>query len=215
MWFFNENNFLNVFLLKLWDLILANLLFIFCSIPLVTIGPSFTALYHCTLRIVKGNNPGVFKTFFRSFRENFRQSVIVWLCTMFLCYILYNNIVFLRQTENSISSLLFCLNVALLIIIIFISLYIYPVIAAFHGNLKLLLKNAVLFAYSHFLRTLIMLFIWGLPLLITYLDEQLQPLYVFCWFFFLFSTLAYINSKSLYKMFQPYLEKSEKQTDES
>lgn len=52
--FFNENNIIFVALNKIGDIILANLLFILCSIPLVTIGPSLTALYHCMLRTVKG-----------------------------------------------------------------------------------------------------------------------------------------------------------------
>lgn len=77
--FFNENNIIFVALNKIGDIILANLLFILCSIPLVTIGPSLTALYHCMLRTVKGNNNGTVKTFFRAFRQSFRQSLIVWL----------------------------------------------------------------------------------------------------------------------------------------
>ena len=77
--FFNENNLIFVALNKIGDIILANLLFILCSIPLVTIGPSLTALYHCMLRTVKGNNNGTVKTFFRAFRQSFRQSLIVCL----------------------------------------------------------------------------------------------------------------------------------------
>jgi len=40
----------------------------------------------------------------------------------------------------------------------------------------------------------------------TFVDVGLQPLYVFCWFFFLFGLLTYITSMVLYKMFRPYLE---------
>mgnify|MGYP000375124624 CR=1 FL=1 len=61
--FFNENNLIFVALNKIGDIILANLLFILCSIPLVTIGPSLTALYHCMLRTVKGNNNGTVNIF--------------------------------------------------------------------------------------------------------------------------------------------------------
>lgn len=77
--FLNEDNIVFVALNKIGDIVLANLLFILCSIPLVTIGPSLTALYHCMLRTVKGNNNGTVKTFFLAFRQSFRQSLIVWL----------------------------------------------------------------------------------------------------------------------------------------
>ena len=68
---FNEDNFLHVALLRIWEIVLANLLFIICCIPLVTIGPAFTALYHCTLKMVKGNHIGTLKTFFRAFKQEY------------------------------------------------------------------------------------------------------------------------------------------------
>ena len=49
------------------------LLFILCCIPVITIGPSLTALYHCMMRTVKGNNNGTTKTFFISRIKFFRQ----------------------------------------------------------------------------------------------------------------------------------------------
>ena len=41
----NEDNVVHVFLNKLGDIVIANLLFILCSIPVITIGPALTALY--------------------------------------------------------------------------------------------------------------------------------------------------------------------------
>mgnify|MGYP000733174805 CR=1 FL=1 len=64
----NEDNVVHVFLNKLGDIVIANLLFILCCIPVITIGPSLTALYHCMMRTVKGNNNGTTKTFFRAFK---------------------------------------------------------------------------------------------------------------------------------------------------
>ena len=205
MGIFNENNFLSRALLKLWDLVLTNLLFILCSIPLVTLGASFTAMHHCTLRIVKGNNPGTLKTFFRAFKENFKQSTIVWLGTVVIAYILYLDITFLNSQDGMLASILFSLTVAMVIILVIISLFIYPVIAAFEGTLKMHIKNSFIFAARNFFKAILMFIVWTFPLATTYIDVQLQPLYVFCWFFFLFSTLAYINSFMLYKIFKPYL----------
>ena len=55
----NQDNIVHEILNHIGDIVIANLLFVFCSIPLVTIGPSLTALYHCTLRSVKGNSYGL------------------------------------------------------------------------------------------------------------------------------------------------------------
>lgn len=96
-------------------------------------------------------------------------------------------------------------TLALIVVIIIINMYVYPVIAAFSGTLRQLVRNAFLFPFMHIVRTIIMLIVWVLPLYITYADLKLQPLYVFCWFFFLFAALALINSVMLYKSFKPYL----------
>lgn len=65
----NEENPVHIFLNKIGDIIIANLLFILCCIPVITIGPALTALYHCMIRTVKGNNNGTVKTFFRALRK--------------------------------------------------------------------------------------------------------------------------------------------------
>ena len=89
--FFNEDNFLYIFLMKVWDIVLMNLLFILCCIPIVTIGPSFSAMYTCTLKMRKGNHIGTLKTFFRAFKQNFKQSFIVWIGTLVVSFILWTN----------------------------------------------------------------------------------------------------------------------------
>ncbi len=204
-WLVNENNFLHVGLMKIWDIVLANLLFILCSVPLVTIGPAFTALYHCTLRMVKGNNEGTFKTFFRAFRQNFRQSLVVWLFTVAAAAVLYNNILFLMEMPGSLANILLYVMVIFALLLAVISLYIYPVIAAFEGTVSMHLKNAFVFAGKHFFKTLMIFILWTFSFAVTYVDVGMQPLYVFCWFFFLFSAIAYVNSLMIYKMFRPYL----------
>ena len=191
--FFNENNLIFVALNKIGDIILANLLFILCSIPLVTIGPSLTALYHCMLRTVKGNNNGTVKTFFRAFRQSFRQSLIVWLGLVVVGLLLFLDTRFLLQTGS----------------VVILALYIFPVIAAFTNTLRNLLKNAFLFAFMHFPSTLTIAVISILPMYMTYHDLKLLPLYACCWFFFGFGLTAYINSFFFYRMFRPYLETSE------
>ena len=99
----NEDNVVHICMNIIGDIVLANLLFILCSIPIITIGPSLTALYHCMLRTVKGNNNGTVKTFFRAFKDNFIQSLLIWILFLFVLLILLLNIRFLSHTGNSMS----------------------------------------------------------------------------------------------------------------
>ena len=202
---FNENNVVHICMNMIGDIVLANLLFILCSIPIITIGPSLTALYHCMLRTVKGNNNGTVKTFFKAFKDNFFQSLVIWILFLFVLLILLLNIRFLSHTGSSMSKILLYFSFACALLLVIEFLYIFPVIAAFSGTIKNHLKNALLFAVMHFPSTLLILVVSLLPMYMTYQDLKLMPLYATCWFFFGFGLTAYINSKLFYRMFKPYL----------
>ena len=205
----NEDNVVHICMNIIGDIVLANLLFILCSIPIITIGPSLTALYHCMLRTVKGNNNGTVKTFFRAFKDNFIQSLLIWILFLFVLLILLLNIRFLSHTGNSMSKLFIYFSLAFAVLLTIEFLYVFPVISAFSGSIKNHMKNALLFAVMHFPSTLLIVVISLLPMYMTYQDLELMPLYAACWFFFGFGLTAYINSKLLYRMFKPYLGEEE------
>ena len=205
----NEDNIIHIFLNKLGDIIVANLLFLVCCIPIITIGPALTALYHCMLRTVKGNNNGTTKTFFRAFKENFRQSLIVWLGLLAVGFILFLNIRFPQNTASVVRKPLVYVSLGIAGLVIILALYIFPVIAAFANTTVNLLKNAYVFAFLHFPSTLAIAVITILPMFMTYRDIKLMPLYACCWFFFGFGLTAYVNSLLLYRMFKPFLEKED------
>lgn len=60
------------------DFIILNLLWIVCSIPIITIGASTTALYTVMLKLVKNEEGYIAKGFLKAFKENFKQSTIMW-----------------------------------------------------------------------------------------------------------------------------------------
>ena len=58
---FNYDNPVWRFIGKLGDLILLNILWIVCSIPIVTAGAATTAVYYVTLKLVRDENDGTIK----------------------------------------------------------------------------------------------------------------------------------------------------------
>ena len=70
-------------------LIGANLMFILFCIPVVTIGTSCSALYYTMMKTLRGEdelNP--FATFWKSFRENWKQTVPIWMALLILAVFL-------------------------------------------------------------------------------------------------------------------------------
>ena len=80
MGFFSYDSKFGQLLDKFFNSCYLNLLWLVCSLPLFTVGASTTALYYVTLKIARGGEEtSVTRMFFRSFRENFRQSTVLWL----------------------------------------------------------------------------------------------------------------------------------------
>ena len=75
--FFNMDNKFFVFMGKIADLCMLNLLCIICCIPIVTAGASLTALYYVTMKMVRNEEAYIFRSFFRSFKQNFKQATVI------------------------------------------------------------------------------------------------------------------------------------------
>ena len=55
---FNYDNPIWRFVGRIWDLFILNLLWVLCSIPIVTFGASTTAMYYCTMKIARDRDSG-------------------------------------------------------------------------------------------------------------------------------------------------------------
>ena len=85
--FFNLDSPVMVALTKMADLIIVNLLAFFCCLPIITVGASMTALHYVVLKIVRDEECYIVKSFFKSFKENFRQATVIWLIEVLLIII--------------------------------------------------------------------------------------------------------------------------------
>ena len=65
------------FLELLANIVFLNLFFLLCSIPLITMGASLTALY-AGLRASIKKEP-CYRAFFRTFRKSFMRSTLAWI----------------------------------------------------------------------------------------------------------------------------------------
>ena len=61
------------------NLFLLNIFTIICSIPIFTIGASFTALHHQLQRMSRNEDRYVVRDFFKDFASNFKVSTLTWL----------------------------------------------------------------------------------------------------------------------------------------
>ena len=67
---------------------LLNILFLVCSLPIFTIGASFTAMYYVTLKLAENEEGYIARGFLKSFKQNFKQATIIWLILLFFGIVL-------------------------------------------------------------------------------------------------------------------------------
>ena len=81
---FNIDNPVMQFISKIFDLVILNLIFILFSIPVITMGASLCGMYYVSLKIVRGEDPYIWKNFFKAFRQNFKQGTLVWILLLLI-----------------------------------------------------------------------------------------------------------------------------------
>lgn len=192
---------------RLGDLVILNILFLACSIPIVTIGASITAMYSVTKKMAEEREGYILKSFFKAFKENFRQSTVMWLilliCGMVVSVDLYicNNL----MKEGSLQTLAKGFLLLAFLLIVFIVLYSLTLQCTFENTIKNTLKNALLISLGHAPWSLLMS-VFALSPFISllyfgeYFGTELLAM-ILIWF----SGVAYVNSFVLNKIFKKYM----------
>ncbi|MCF0133072.1 MAG: DUF624 domain-containing protein [Blautia sp.] len=186
----------------------ANLMFVIFSLPLITMGPALVALYHVMLKTLRGDgvlNP--FGQFWAGFKSNFKQSMIYWAVFLVIAVIGIIDLKFCGQFESGTMKFFKYALLVVALVIVAITIYMMPVMAAFSDTIPHLIRNALFFISKNPIRMIIILFFNVFPLYLTYTDVQFQPLYAFIWAFFGFGAVAMLTSTLLLKDFSLYLPK--------
>ena len=64
---------------KMADLMWLNILTLICCIPVITAGAALTSMHYVALKIVRNEESYITRSFFKSFKTNFRQATLIWL----------------------------------------------------------------------------------------------------------------------------------------
>lgn len=142
--FFNSRFFDSIS--KVTDMLIIGFYFLICSLPIITIGASLTALYYAIHKCVfKGR--GYTLEFFHSFKDNFKQSTLSWLIFMVLFAILSGDIYITRNiiSQESPFAGMYIFFTVLLILTILWSIYHFAYIARFANGFKESFKLSAIF----------------------------------------------------------------------
>lgn len=160
--FFNPDSSIMRFITKVASSVYLNILWFICSLPVVTIGASTTALFYVTLKMSKNEEGNITAAFFRSFKENFKQSTKIWLILLAagIVFALDGYVFYHMRFENmfwTIGAAVFLVALAAYAIIL---MYIFPLMARFDNTIFAMFKNSIFIGMRFLICTVLMAVIY-------------------------------------------------------
>lgn len=176
-----------------------NLLFLLCSLPLVTMGTSLTALY-AGLRAMFRKEP-CFQAFFSTYRKSFLRATVLWVILLPLnMLVLFNAYtIWYYQISGSLPALLLSLVFALILLSITTMVFLFY--SRFEGSLLQLLRYGGTMFLNYPLRgLLISVLTWG-PFALFLLSPMT---FLFFGVLFLFFYFAVVSIAAIWLMNLPF-----------
>ncbi|MCL2397857.1 MAG: DUF624 domain-containing protein [Defluviitaleaceae bacterium] len=136
------------------DILLLGMLWFFASIPLVTMGAATTAAYYVATKNANGMDVRLWRDFWKSFRQNFITSTLVFLTLAAVYTIFFFNMRNIDLVEN-MRNIVFLVQILFLIQTTFVAMYAFPIISRFDLRYIQIFKTAFFLANRHILITLI------------------------------------------------------------
>lgn len=201
---------------KLADLMILNVVFLICCLPIVTIGASLTALNYVTLKMAEGKEGYIVKSFFKSFRQNFVQSTLMWLITLAAGLILCLDFYIVKGVSDVLMKTCRVALFAAAFLYLMIFTYLFAVQARFYNKIRSTFRNSLLMAIAEFPKTLIMMVLIVGAGLITFFNTQTFIYGILVWILFGFALIAYCNGHFLKTIFAKYSpQEEEEELDEN
>lgn len=186
----------------LGNLILLNLVFLLCCIPVVTAGAACAALYTVTLGNLRGEDGGTVRRFFRAFRANFKKATVEWLVMLAAAAVILVDFRLLTQTDFALKRVVELVFLCVLFLYLPTLQFLFPIQAYYENSIAKTLKNAVALGIAKLPQAILLLVLNGFPLVFLYFNLttffRLLPL----WCMIGFAATAQLGSRLLLRIFK-------------
>lgn len=183
---------------KVADLLLLNLLALFCCIPVITVGASMTALHYMALKMARNEECYIARGFFKSFKQNFKQATLIWLLMLFVMVVLVVDFLIMNNSGVEFNTVIRIIITVFALFVFCGSIYVFPVLAKFENTIWRTIKNAFLMSIMQLPKTALMVILYIFPAVFLVFLPQLAPFA----FFFGISVPAWLSAKLYSKLFK-------------
>ena len=206
---FNLDTPLMQMLTRVGDMIIINFLTIICSLPIITAGAAISATHRIMQDFLMDNETTIISTYFRAFKENFKQATLVWLALVVIIAALLADVFLINLfIQGSLRSFFVILLSAVALIVFAISMYIFPLLTRYRNTLPQHLRNSLILMITKLPRTIGMMALHALPFVILWLSYNLFLQTLIFWLFVGASFTIFMDTFLLKPVFQQ-LEKTQ------
>lgn len=183
---------------KMADLLWLNILTMICCIPIITAGASLTAMNYMALKIVRNEECYITKSFFKSFKENFKKATLIWLIMLVVAAVLAGDLYIITKAEIELHNIFKTVILIAVVFAVFTAMFVFPVLAKFENTVIRTIKNAFVMSVLQFPKTMLMIVMYVVPPIACMFFLQIFP------FVFLFglSVPAFVSALLYNKFFQ-------------
>ena len=161
------------FMSKVADLMILNICMIVCSIPIVTIGASWTAGYYVAVKMVKKECAYPFKEFFHSFKENFKQATQLWLIALVVLAVLMGDLMIWYSYPDMLPTVVKGITVVLTLMALIVISFVFPMLSHFDNTNMNTIKNAALVALVNIPQAIVFVIMLFVPFILIYIDIRM------------------------------------------
>lgn len=160
---------------KVTDLMILQLLTVVFSLPVITIGPAFTAMHDVLLKMYRKQDPSVIPTFWAAFKQNFRQATLIWLFyLLFFLFLGLDLYLFLTAEDVGLRIIIYALPVPALVGIFSLN-WVFVLLSRYENTIWNTIKLSLALCVRHPLKTLSMTVLMTAALWIGFLSQHTIP----------------------------------------
>ena len=173
--FFEEGSLFMRFLNKMTDLLILNIITMLMCIPVITAGAALTAMHYVLLKMVRGEEGYIIKSFFRSFKREFRQATVLWILYVALAALMVSNLVLILEGGGSYPIWLPSSILVVAFLEIMFMIYTFAMLSRFDNTNYHTIVNAVTLTFAELPRSVEMAVITLVPLIAFFRVTVLLP----------------------------------------
>ena len=195
---------------RCFDVVLVNLIFVICCLPVITIGPACTALYYSCYKIFHKKESTVIKAYFHSFRQNFKIAFGVWIGYFLLvAMVVVTALTALLYVKCIVGAMMGGFCIASMAFILAVGVYLFPVLSRFTFSAKDLIRTALALMVTHGAATIKMTLILILFLVLVVVGFPIEPLILLI----APALVTFWMSKNMEPVLAKYMPAKEEQSD--